>query len=436
MNERLKMYKSQFRKWGISKYMKASEKEEYIEAIRESGHHMHSNSNHPELGVDKLRKITRHLKMQQRDPSRSTRKKYTRGKAAQITQVLKLPVDNANIVNQHSGMTPMATSSGSATNQLFTQSPILTGKFYRSGFIHTADQGSVDMYKLLNSVRSACTFHSPTPVSDAGHPFWTQVKHAIYLFRIGSHTRAWSALNEACENADQALQTIPGLTFTKEALAILSPSNTRSCWDIRQHLIKYLGSMARIDLGEEHPITIVLLQLTRDSGTREISERGLQAISDLCGSSCDETKRAIALDARLSTSRLLRKDKEYGQALDAASQAHECARNIFGSGSRQALSALREQEHILIDAEEFHKALEVCFSILKETGLDARSDSPKHPFGPVIHTMEDISQIYEELGDNHSRNFWLHQAAGSAKALWGETIATTHIMDKLYGTVA
>ncbi|KAK6063078.1 hypothetical protein SCUP515_12746 [Seiridium cupressi] len=432
----LQMFKSKFRKWGVSKYMKASEKDRYIKAIRTSGHHASPSSDHPDIGVDELRKIARHLKLQHRDRSRGARKESYRGKAAQATQALTKPTNNDGAFNRQLDGATIRKPSSYAACQFHFQNPVLHANLYRSGSIHRSENGHIDMYNLIRSVETACTLYFPGPISDTGQSFWTQIKHAIYLFRIGSNTRAWSALHEACDRAEKALQTTPVLEFMMETLATLSPSNTRSCWQIRQKVTEYLSSLARIDLGDQHPINVMLVQLARDSRTRDISERGLLAISNLCGSSRDKAKRAVALDARLSTCRLLRKDEEYDRALTVASQAYGSALDTFGSRSRLALSALRQKEHILIDVGKPREALEICFSILNETGFDVHSNSDQQPFGHVIHTMEDIAYIYENLGDEQSRKFWLQRAASSAETLWGESVATAHIMDKLHGTVS
>lgn len=287
------------------------------------------------------------------------------------------------------------------------------------------------MCRLLNGVRASCSAISPavnTSSAIANKAFWSNVQQAIHLFRTSCSARAWPALSSAYSMAAEALRSPDILSFVHEALATLSPTNTKESPLIRLQMLRYLATLSGICVGEHHPITIVLRQLCLDDvNKRDVSERSLQYLTEILATEGSEDRRFVALDAQLSLSRLLRKDNDHEAALKVAQAVHAAATETFGPGSLQAVKALRQQVHVFIDARKYIAALEQGLGIITHTGFETQD---------AIFTMEDIAHIYEHLGNLEARRQWLNRAAVSAQCLWGDTVATAHITDKILGFCA
>ncbi|KAF4624455.1 hypothetical protein G7Y89_g13716 [Cudoniella acicularis] len=352
------MYKRQFKKWGLSKYTKAREKDRLIVA---SEHSLN----------------------------------YSTWQRAEF---------------------PAFTTSSSLSQASFS--------------VTTANgRGAVDMRFLFRSVKTSCSYFMPdfmiNEFSAAAGVFWRNIKQAIHLLRIASPTRAWSSLNEAFDVAGSALLAADIGSFVREILTTLCPVNTRACFYVRQQIIQSLTGMAQIKLGACHPITVVLQQLLFDSSTRDVSERCLAYMVEVATPSKDPSALSAGVKAQLSISRLLRKDGEFDSAMRIAQHAHAMAVVAFGHNSVKVCWALRQQEHICIDTENYMKALNICFSIMAVGEFD---------FAEVqMSTKEDIAHIYERLGDMGKRADWLCQAEENARLLWGNGVATGHIIDKING---
>lgn len=412
------MYEARFKKWGLSKYMKASEKDKYLQAILQASTSTESEPQFAGLGESELSKLIRHL--------RKKRQVQVQKDAG--------PQQTEESSRRNIPMSKGFSESDRSKAMLGIEAgPALSIPLYSASFMHPTSHGSVDMQLLFQGVRASCcgSPSSRDPQSlVVNKSFWSNIKQAIYLFRISSETRAWPTLGDAYATAGEALRSVDGSLFVHEILATLSPANTKESPLIRLQIIQYLANMSLITLGDKHPITVVLSQLYYDDvGKRDVSERCMEYMIYLAttNSHDEPALKSLALDAQISIIRLLRKDDEHKGALQAAQLAHAKAASVYGPSSPQAISALRQQEHVHIDSGNHVEALETCFSIINLTGFGEKS---------AIHTMEDIAYIYEKLGNVEARAQWLSRAAVSAQCLWGESVATSHITDKILGTVA
>ncbi|RDW69555.1 hypothetical protein BP6252_08575 [Coleophoma cylindrospora] len=434
-----KMYKTHFKKWGLSKYTKASEKERRIQAMRELNPILRPQQTLPKLNDREMRKLIRYMKKMGKLPLSSERwkNKHSNGltKKALTTLMRRHSADGTydNSESTESRQLMLSKISNCCTDPHI---PSHCHSLQTTSFVHTTTNGSVDMYLLFQSVQKACMLPPPPTQSHISKVFWGHIKQAIYLLRISSSARAWSTLNDAYSLANAALQTANTCTFAREILATLSPVNTRSSLDVRQQIVGYLADMSVISIGPSHPITVILRQLCSDEQTRDVSEKCLAFMADLAEASHDQQLQNLKVDAQLSISRLLRKDGEYESAMGLARSAHLAAVNCFGPNSIQAVSALRQQEHIFTDMGSYIEGLNICFSVINLAGSDMWNRNPGPIHESIIYTMEDIAQIYESLGNYEARGTWLRRAVSAAQSVWGDSVATSHIVDKLIGTVA
>lgn len=85
---------------------------------------------------------------------------------------------------------------------------------------------------------------------------------------------------------------------------------------------------------------------------------------------------------------------------------------------------------------EWQQALKVCFSVVGQASSDQEVVEPQFHDEHAVHTMEDISKIYANLGNSESSVAWLTQAAIDAPKAGGLSQGSkTHIVDKLVGAL-
>jgi hypothetical protein len=422
------MYKRQFKKWGLSKYMKTPEKDRLIQGMCELDQAF-SSQRHLQLhkfGDTELRKLIRHIKTEL--SKRSRRQHGHRIRTA--GDLNALPLDGVIApVDCDISLTKACELSINYSTWQHAEFPafMTPSSLSQANFSITTANGSVDMRFLFQSVQASCSYFTPDTngFAAAADFFWRNIKQAIHLLRIASSTRALSTLNEACEAAGNALLAADIGSFVREILTTLSPVNMRACLHVRQQIIQYLIGIAEIKLVAYHPITVVLQQLLFDNPSRDVSERCLAYLANVATSSQDRSALSAAVKSLLSISRLLRKDGEFDNAMRIVQHAYEMAVATFGHNSVEACWALRQKEHICIDTGNYMDALNICFSILGLREFDLAEVRAS--------TEEDIAHIYERLGEMGKRADWLRQAQGNARWLWGDGAATSHIIDKIEG---
>ena len=259
--------------------------------------------------------------------------------------------------------------------------------------------------------------------------FWDELKHGIYLLKISADERAFPVLHKTVHLASGAFAESP-TSFVQELFSTLSPVNTTKCPTVRLSLLRGFFILARQTLGVSHPVTTICSELQKDHTSREISERGLSFMIDLL-TSRRGMSYTLTFKSQLALIRLLRRSKDYERAGAMARTFSLSSISLFGFQSVSARMALRELEHVLMDQNEWHQALEVCFSIVGQPSSVDGSVEPQHHDEYAVYTMEDIAKIYDNFRQPESCIAWLDRAAKSAYNLFGSCIATTHIVDKL-----
>ena len=295
---------------------------------------------------------------------------------------------------------------------------------------------------VLQNVRSSCTLLGAShdgqirPLDqvfsiDVGPQaqFWNELKHGIYFLKISCSERAFPALQNAGQQASGAFKDSP-VSFILEILSTLSPVNTALCAPLRFSLLNMLHILARESFRDAHPVTQLCSYLRKDQGSQEVSERALAFMTDLLvsihGISCE-----MSLKAELALIEMLRRSKQHERAASRARRLLSISITSFGAQSLSARRVARKLEHILIDQNDWQQALEVCFSIVGQTNSVVGAVQPRYHDEGAVQTMEDIAKIFDKIGDSKSCVSWLMQAANSALATWGPDTATLHIIDKL-----
>lgn len=259
--------------------------------------------------------------------------------------------------------------------------------------------------------------------------FWDEIKQGIYFLKISDFERAFPVLNKTVELAPSVLTDSPK-AFIQELFSTLSPVNTAVCPEVRLSLLRAFAMLAGQKFGSTHCVTIICSELQKDCTSQEISERGLSCIIDLL-TSTRGTSHMLTFRSQLALIKLLRRSKNYDRAGAMARRLSSSSINSSGIQSISARLASRELEHILMDQNEWHQALEVCFSIIGQQSSASGTIEPQYHDIYAVHTMEDIAKIYDNLGQSESCIAWLIQAAKSAFVLKAPWMATMHIIDKL-----
>ena len=476
------MYEEHFKKWNLSKNMNQSKRDKILNRVVRDGDAQSSQPN-PGINSDDLLKVLKYLtKKRPTDPSpvgpRGKLAKTSKpcsfcssSKDEDIEQGVACTEPNSprevatskSPTFSHSQYANTPQSYGNASLRSSEQPP--TGRdYYNTSHARMSSEWScesksplncapfhvnsesLNLETILKTVYSLCVrthsdqsrqIETPYQVSQnvlgAQANFWSDLKQGIYLLKISSFERAFPVLRGAGELANGAFEE-NSLAFVQEIFSSLSPSNTATCPGLRMSLLRVFSDFASQKFEQNDPIVILCRELQNDCKSQEVSERALSFMLDNLVS-LRGTSYALSFKVQTSLIRLLRRNKDYARAGDLGQKFISSSNCTFGVNSIPARLAARELEHVLMDEQEWHKALEVCYSIVGQRPSSFQLAEPYHRDECAVRTMEDIAKIHENLGDTKSCIAWLIQAANTSWLLFGSCIATTHIIDKLVGAL-
>lgn len=192
-------------------------------------------------------------------------------------------------------------------------------------------------------------------------------------------------------------------------LSTLSPVNTTTCSYVRDGMLQYLSQLAQEVLPRDHPIALVINKLRYDDGDKDVFLRALTFISERLRS----TLGPIHELTQLATKRLcalLRRSKDYDEALRVANDSIRAIRALLGPNSLHERFMSRHIEHVYMDQCDWAAALSVCFDIVGQQQLDSWDPDPSFHDECAVHVMEDIAKICECGGNVEQAVAWLKQA--------------------------
>jgi hypothetical protein len=141
--------------------------------------------------------------------------------------------------------------------------------------------------------------------------------------------------------------------------------------------------------------------------------------------------------------KMTRRRGDRSDARQIAERALNMARSDCGEDSEQVRSAKVELSHILaksgdLESGDLGRALSLAMDVATFQPVNFKvADVPGDEsllvrFDTIsIHAMEDIAEYYTRFSSPNEAAFWLSRAKTAAENLWGNTVATGHIADKL-----
>ncbi|KAM0820107.1 hypothetical protein AB5N19_05926 [Seiridium cardinale] len=259
--------------------------------------------------------------------------------------------------------------------------------------------------------------------------FWDHLDQAIYLLKINSTPRAFTEIGLACDEAASEIVSRP-LDFVSGLFSTLSWENTVVCPEVRLHLLWFIARLARSKFDPSYPLAILARALIVSGHQENLSQNVLFSILNQLEKSLGPEHEAT-INATNTVTMLLRRSHKYVEAVQNAEAALVKVTSLYGKRSLQVRVTARQLEHVYMDTGSWSKALTVCMDIVDERLPDGLPSVSTQKDECALHTMEDIAKIYNHLGDNDKSISWLTLAATAASSLFGVSVKTIHIFDKL-----
>lgn len=267
--------------------------------------------------------------------------------------------------------------------------------------------------------------------------FWVNVENGIYLWKIArtfpdKQRRALHAFGTACELVRQVLISEP-LDFGRRLFYTLSPTNTSVYPPLRQYLLKNICQSSKEIFGLSHPLTMICNALIADEDDAVLSRKVLHRMYDVSSDQLGQS-HPVSYKMMQSIVTTTRRAGELESAKQLAETSMALARVDHGRHSDQARLASKDLANILTCLGEHDRALSLQFQIVtkEESRTAPHQERPFHEDSISMYAMEDIAEYYDRHVNNlESSATWLRRAQSVSRSIWGETVTTGHISDKL-----
>lgn len=482
------MYDTRFRQWNESKVLKKAEKEMELERLSAMAD---PDKQYLLARIDpkKLQKIMRHVQLKHRERARLAVSPHrapvspdklhfcrSRASSSDDEDVRSNAVSSVDATSRRGSMSHFLSGSecssrdssedveysietpGASQLALTPQSgntsssPLLGPLSPRSAlYFNPQDRNVQKILSIVNTSLSHATerFWQDGKLADvfsvgttsASKRFWSNIDNGIYLLKIESQfedpkKRSRQGFREARSLASSAMVSQP-FDFYRKILATLSPANTSICPAHREHILGYLAEEAGTLFTSRHPIRELCNALNQDGGDSHVPASALFALQGLLNETFGPSNSAShkLTDTIIS---LMRRMGDTERAQIFAEAAFELARSDHGRGSMQARKAAVELSHILTKRGRHDLTLPLLQEVVTEPAQDADRISAATRFEPIyrkdeiaIYAMEDIAEYHVRVQDVAQAVLWLSRARIFALELWGDSVSTSHICDKL-----
>jgi len=255
--------------------------------------------------------------------------------------------------------------------------------------------------------------------------FWHDFDTTVYLLRVDSLPMGWTAFHAVWGTAAEALLCdLP--TLLRRLITISSSGYLGHLPELRQLILKFIGDLLHIKLGQSHPLAQICRQLLNGDEHPKMLEVTLLLLRDLCeqrlGSQHHET-----FESQLALVVCQRRNRDLYAAEQSArgllQRVHLTEARAIQNG--QLFRAMRSLIHILKEERQYEEAITLCYQILDRHPSDLWQKQ-------WIYTKEDLAELHRLQSNVEMESLQLYPALQAAQRVFGQGAAPTlHIRDKL-----
>ena len=199
---------------------------------------------------------------------------------------------------------------------------------------------------------------------------WYKFYLAVVMLKRKESTIGWKLVHEGCEMTRGVLERPSRNFFTN----LYNHFGTRK-WDkfdgLRLHILRFLGKMATLVLGTNHPLALVLQHLAVEGVLKDLSEPALRIILHIYKQAFGRMHPDVIRTER-SLCKVFRRQNEFETAEERVSSMLRQSAQVYGSYDPQTRRCMRRLGHLYRYQKQYEDA-EKMYSNVVESSTDKRN---------------------------------------------------------------
>lgn len=265
--------------------------------------------------------------------------------------------------------------------------------------------------------------HSPAYLEigdDQG--LWYKFYLAVVMLKRKESTMGWKLVNEGCEMTRGVLEHPSRNFFTN----LYNHFGSRK-WDefegLRLNILRFLGKMATLILGTNHPLALVLQHLAVEGVLKDLSGPALRVILDIYKQVLGRMHPDVIQTER-SLCKVFRRQNEFETAKEGVNSMLKHSEQAYGSYDPQTRRCMRRLGHLYRYQGQYEDAEEMYENVVRfvENGADKRDSLDDL----ALCTVHDLVSIVFQVKRFTTAEAWARLAM--AAALDSRNIAPENIL--------
>ena len=202
---------------------------------------------------------------------------------------------------------------------------------------------------------------------------WYKFYLAVVMLKRKEPTMGWKLVDEGCEMTRGVLEHPSRNFFTN----LYNHFGTRK-WDkfdgLRLHILRFLGKMATLVLGTNHPLTLVLRPLAVEGVLKDLSGPALRIILRIYKQAFGRMHPDVIQTER-SLCKVFRRQNEFETAKERVSSMLRHSAQVYGSYDPQTRRCMRRLGHLYRYQEQYEDAEKMYHNVVRfvESSTDKRN---------------------------------------------------------------
>src|SRR5271155_5581099 len=205
---------------------------------------------------------------------------------------------------------------------------------------------------------------------------WYKFYLAVVMLKRKESPIGWKLVDEGCKMTRSVLEHPSRNFFTN----LYNHFGSRK-WDefdgLRLHILRFLGKMATLILGTNHPLTLVLQHLAVEGVLRDLSGPALRVILRIYKQALGRMHPDVIQTER-SLCKVFRRQNEFETAKEGVNSMLRHSAQVYGSYDPQTRRCMRRLGHLYRYQEQYEDAEEMYHNVVwfvenradKRNGLD------------------------------------------------------------------
>ena len=218
---------------------------------------------------------------------------------------------------------------------------------------------------------------------------WYKFYLAVVMLKRKEPTVGWKLVNEGCEMTRGVLEHPSRNFFTN----LYNHFGSRK-WDefegLRLHILRFLGKMATLILGTNHPLTLVLQHLAVEGVLRDLSGPALRVILHIYEQALGPMHPDVIQTER-SLCKVFRRQNEFETAKEGVNSMLRHSEQAYGSYDPQTRRCMRRLGHLYRYQEQYEDAEKMYHNVVRF--VENRADKRNGLDDLALCTVHDLVSI-------------------------------------------